>query len=125
MSQSCTNAINKISPIIDYRTKLADYLRTQKEIAENFFAAAAAAEETCEHTTRTAITNREQDAAQAVFKSQLRDARDVRNVALKALGPPPVMPSGHESCGISHETHNIEPYVCEQEQIIASLEKHL
>lgn len=93
-----------------YTVKLADYLRTKKVIAENFFSAAAAAEETCENTTHTATTNSEQNAAQAAFKSQFRDAHQVRTAALEALGPPPVMPFGHVSNGNSHEPHKFEPY---------------
>lgn len=111
--------------MIDYRVKLADYQRSQKVLAENFLSVAAAAEETCEETTRSVITNSEQNVAQAVLKSQLRDAHQVRIAALKALGPPPVKPVGYESTGNSHETHIFEPYGCEEELSVASLEKYL
>lgn len=111
--------------MIAYRLKLADYLLSQKVIAENFFAAAAAAEETCESATHSLTTNTEQNAAQATFKSQFRDAHDVRTAALEALGPPPVMPFGYELTGNSHESHKIAPYGSHQEISISSLEKFL
>lgn len=113
------------SAMIAYRVELADHLRTQKVIAENFFSAAAAAEETCEKATHMAINNSEQDAAQAEFKRQFRDAHRVRTEALNALEPPQAMPIGYESAASSHETHKFEPYRGEQELATASLERYL
>lgn len=105
--------------MIAYRAKLAEYLRKQKLISDNFFSAAAAAEEACDLATHSEITKNEQNAAQAMFKTQFRDASRVRTEALRALGPPPVMPHEYESNGNSHETHNIESYGGEQELSVA------
>lgn len=106
-----------------YRSKLAEYLASRKAICSAFFAAAAAAEAVCDRSTHSELTNLEQNAAQAVFKSQFRAAGRVRNKALNALGPPPDMPFGNESIGNSQETHKIEPYGAKQELSVALLEE--
>ncbi|MEO5975028.1 MAG: hypothetical protein ABIQ38_07510 [Ilumatobacteraceae bacterium] len=95
--------------MIAYKLKLADYVRAQKLIAENFFSTTAVAEATCDKATHSQISYLEQDAAQAAFKSEICAASRVRSEALKALGPPPIMPFGHQSTEHSHDSHKIEP----------------
>ena len=109
-SPTVTDDLKSGSTFIAYRVKLANYLHNRKLIGDIFFAAVTAAEEACDRATHSELTKLEQDAAQATFKSQIRQASRVRIAAMKALGPPPVMPFGDESNRSSHETHKFEDY---------------
>lgn len=76
--------------MIQSKAKLAKYQADRKAIAAIFFTSVADAEETCEHSSKSAHGNSEQNAAQAAFKTQIRTAAHIRSDAIEALGPSPL-----------------------------------
>ncbi len=97
-----------------YKAQLNKYLGSRKVISTSFFTSVENAQHICEDASKSLLTYRDQNAAQATFKAQIKTASEIHSAAIKALAPRPIRPIVGESIGVSHETHKIAPYRIDQ-----------
>ncbi len=79
--------------MIAYRAKLTEYSAQRNAICTEFCTMAAKAEVAFETANNSAHSTVARDAAHDALKAQFRTANQTRRTALKALGPPPVVPT--------------------------------